>query len=163
MEDQASFSLPEVAVGVYDPHSKALHPLLLSSNAFMAAEHPQGEFVDSGLQHGSQVPLEVAGLVLLRATVRSLAGHIAVKQTIGISRVLVVVSLDQGEERLRQIAPLVCLWRWRSRWGRPLGAAPPPGEAEAAPASMPLSLGFVSRALVNASALFGTASWAGHF
>lgn len=111
-EHDPSFSLPEVAVGVYDPHSKALDPLLLSSNTFMAAKHTQGELVDSGLQHGSEVPLEVAGLVLLRATVASFARHIAVEQAIGISRVVVVVSLDQGEERLRHIAPLVCLWRW---------------------------------------------------
>lgn len=156
-------SLPEVAVGVYDPHSKALDPLLLSSNTFMAAKHTQGEFVDSGLQHGSKVPLEVTGLVLLRAIVSSFACHIAVEQAIGISCVVVVVSLDQGEERLGQIAPLVCLWRRRSRWGWPLGAAPPPGEAEAAPASIPGCLGFVRWALVNASALFGTARWAGHF
>lgn len=161
-EDAPSFPLPEVAVGVDDPHSKALDPLLLGSDAFMAAKHSQGEFVDSGLQHGAQVPLEVAGLVLLGASGASFARHLAAQQAIGIRRVFVVVGLDQGEERLRQIAPLVRPGRRRRRRGRPLGAAPPPGEAEAAPASVPGRLGFVRRALLNGSALFGAARRAVH-
>lgn len=160
-DDEPWSSLPEVAVGVYDPHSEALHPLLLSSDAFMAAKHAQGEFVDAWLQQGPKVPVEVAGLVLVVVTL--LLSHIAVKQAIGVRRVVVVVSPDQGEERLRHVAPLVCLWGRRRRRGRPLGAAPPPGEAEAAPASVPGCLGFVSRALVDASAPFGAPTRAGHF
>lgn len=73
------------------------------------------------------------------------------------------MSLDQGEERLGQLAPLLRLWRRRGGWGRPLGAAPPPGEAEAAPASIPGRLRFVSGALADASALLRTARQAGHF
>lgn len=126
----------------------------------MAAKHAQGEFVDAWLQHGPKVPVEVAGLVLVGTLFMC---HISVKQAIGVSHVVVVVSLDQGEERLRHIGPLVCLWGRRCRRRGPLGAAPPPGEAEAAPARVPGCLGFVSRALADASAPFSAPTRAGHF
>lgn len=149
MEDRETHGrprLPEVTVGVDDPHSKALDPLLLSSNPFVAAKHAQGELIDAGLQQRAQLLLEVGGLVLkdlVHATTFALA--VDVQQAVGVGRVVIVVGLDQGEERPGHVGPLFCLWR-RGGWrGGPLGTAPPPGEAEAAPAAVPGDLRFVGR------------------
>lgn len=157
--------LPEVTVGVNDPHSKTLNSGLLSSNTFMTAKYAQGELVDPGLQHGSKLPLEVGGLVLLDlgAIVSPCALRVGVQQAIGIGCVVVIVSLDQGEERIGHIAPLVCLRGRGSRGGRPLGATPPFREAEAAPAAVPGWLWFESRALTDASLVICTPGGAGHF
>ena len=149
-EDNPPSSLPEVTVGVYDPHSKALDPGLLGGDTRVTAKHAQGELVDPRLQHGAELPLEVGGLVRLDLLDAHLALHVGVQQAVGIRRVVVIVRLDQGEERPGHLAPL--LWP-RGRGcgrGRPLGAASPPREAEAAPAAVPGGLLFVRRALAGA-------------
>lgn len=51
---------PEVAVRVYDPVPGWLDALLLLLHRLLATEHAQGEFVDSGLQHGAELPLHVS-------------------------------------------------------------------------------------------------------
>lgn len=161
-EQNLALSLPEVTVGVDNPHSKALHSLLLSSDTFMTAKHAQGELVDPWLQHGSKLPLEIAGPVLLVISL-PFAHPVGVQQSIRISCVVIIVSFHQGEESLCHITPLVCLRGWCSRWGCSLGTTPPSGEAEAAPASVPGCLQFVSRALTDSSLFICSSGGAGHF
>lgn len=161
-EQNLASSLPEVTVGVDNPHSKALHSLLLSSDTFMTAKHAQGELVDPRLQHGSKLPLEIAGLVLL-VIFLPFAHPVGVQQSIRISCVVIIVSFHQGEESRCHITPLVCLRGWCSRWGRSLGTTPPSGEAEAAPASVPGCLQFVSRALIDSPLFVCSSGGAGHF
>ncbi len=134
-----------------DPHSKALDPGLLSSNTLVASKHAQGELVDPGLQHGAKLPLEVGGLVHRGVILASFIVHVGVQQAVRICCVVIIVSLDQGEERLGHISPLVCLRGGGGRGARPLGATSPPGEAEAAPAAVPGGVQFVNRALTDAS------------
>lgn len=129
----------------------------------MTAKHAQGELVDPGLQQGSKLPLEEGGLVLRLVLVTSFALHVGVQQAIGICCVVVIVSLDQGEERLGDIGPLLCLRGGGTRGARPLGATSPSGEAEAAPAAVPGRLRFVGRALADASLVICTPGEAGHF
>ncbi len=146
-----------------DPHAKALDPGLLCGNPLVTAKHAQGELVDPGLQHGSKLPLEVGGVVLWGLLVAPFALHIGVQQAIWIRCVVVIVSLDQGEERLGDIGPLFCLRGRGTRGGRPLGATSPSGEAEAAPAAVPGRLRFVGRALADASLVICAPGEAGHF
>lgn len=105
-----------------DPHSKALDPGLLSSNTLVATEHAQGELVDPGLQHRPQLHLEDGGLVRggSCAVALSFAHPVGVEQAVRIGRVVVIVSLDQGEERLGHIGPLLWLRGRGPRGGRPL-------------------------------------------
>lgn len=133
---------------MYDPHAKALNPFLLSSNTFVAAEHAQRELVDPRLQHGAKLLLEVGGLALRHvitiAITISLGVSVGVQEAIGIRCVVVVMSLDKGEERLAHVAPLVCLWGGGWRWGCPLGPSSPSGEAETAPVAVPGRLRLVT-------------------
>lgn len=129
----------------------------------MAAKHAQGELVDPRLQHGPKLPLEIGGLVLLEVTVPVFALRVGVQQAIGISSVVVIVSVDQGEECLRQVTAIVCLRGGCSRGTYPLGAAPPSGEAEAAPALELGRLWLMSRALTDASLLVCTPGGTRHF
>lgn len=132
---------------MYDPHSKAFNPLLLSSNTFVTAEHAQGELVDPGLQHGAELLLEVGGLVLRLAIAVSFALSVGLQEAIRIRCVVVIVSLDQGEERLAHVAPLLCLRGRGGRRGCPLGRTSPFGEAKTAPAAVPGRLRFGARAV----------------
>lgn len=142
-------SLPEVTVGVDDPHSKALNPLLLSSNTLVTSKHAKGELVDPGLQHGPKLFLEVGGLILFIFFFTSFALCVGVQQTIRICCVVIVVSLDQGEERLGHIRLLICFRGWGTRGACPLRTTSPPGETEAAPAAIPRCLRFVSWAFMD--------------
>lgn len=69
---------PEVAVRVYDPVPGRLDALLLLLHRLLATEHAQGEFVDSGLQHGAELPLHVSlvapGLPIVRADLGPVLG-----------------------------------------------------------------------------------------
>lgn len=161
----SSFLLPEVTVRVDDPHPEALDPGLLGSDPLVAAEHAQGELVDSGLQHGAELPLEVGGLVRLAAAAVHpvVAVRAGVQQAVGVRRVVVVVGLDQGEEGLGDVAPLVRPRGRGRRRGVLLGAAPPLGEADAAPAAVAGGLRFVSRTLAVALPAITTSGGAGHF
>lgn len=155
--------LPEVTVGMNDPHAKALDPGLFSSNTFMTAKHAQGELVDPRLQHGSKLPLKVGGLVLWHAIITPFILWGGVQQAIRIGCVVVIVSLHQGEERPGHIGLLVCLRGWGCRGGSPLGATSPSWETEAAPAAVPGCLWFVSRALIDAPVLAYAPGGASHF
>lgn len=136
--------LPEVTVGVNDPHPKALDPFLFCSDPLVAAEHAQGELVDPWLQHGAKLLLEVGGLVLQELIIAHLAHTGGVQGAVGVSDVVVVVRLDQGEQGPGHIALLLCL-RGGGTWrGVPQGAASPSGEVEAAPAAIPGGLRLVS-------------------
>lgn len=118
-------SLPEVTVGVDDPHSKALDPGLFGSNTLVTAKHAQGELVHPRLQHGAKLPLEVGGLVLWGVVVSTFTLPVDVQQAIRVSRIVIVVSLDQGEERLGHLTPLLALWGWGARGACPLGRSFP--------------------------------------
>lgn len=54
-----TLKIPEITVGVDDPVPGRFDPLLLFLHRLLAAEHAQGEFVHSGLQHGAELPLHV--------------------------------------------------------------------------------------------------------
>lgn len=148
-----------------DPHPEALDPGLLGSDPLVAAEHAQGELVDSGLQHGAKLPLEVGGLVRLPVTTVHpiVAVFTGVQQAVWVCRVVVVVGLDQGEEGLGDVAPLVRARRRCRRRGGLLGGAPPLGEADAAPAAVAGGLRFVSRTLAVTLPAISTSGRAGHF
>ena len=49
--------LPEVTVGVDDPHSKGLDPGLLSGHPLMTAKHAQRKLVDPRLKHRNKLSL----------------------------------------------------------------------------------------------------------
>lgn len=50
-------ALPKIAIGMNDPVSSRLDPLLFFLHGFLTAEHPQGELIHPGLHHGSKLPL----------------------------------------------------------------------------------------------------------
>lgn len=56
-------SLPEVAVRVNYPRPDRFDSLLLALHRLLATEHAKRELVDSGLQHGAQLPVHEACLV----------------------------------------------------------------------------------------------------
>lgn len=58
------FLSPEVAVRVNDPVSRRFHALLLLLHRLLAAVHAQGEFIDPGLQHATELPLHEARLAV---------------------------------------------------------------------------------------------------
>lgn len=151
--------LPEVTVRVDDPHSKGFDPGLLGSDALMTAKHAQGELVDTRLQHGAKLLLEESGLFPEGVLHASTWLCVLVQQAIGICRVIVIMSLDQGEERLGDVA-----LRGRGP-GRscPLGAASPSWEAGGSPAVVSGSLWFVNRTLTDASLAIYTPRRTGHF
>lgn len=155
--------LPEVAVGVDDPHSKALDPLLFCSDPLVASEHAKGELVDARLQHGAELLLEVGGLVLEEVVVAPLAHTGGVQGAVGVGHVVVVVRLDQGEQGPGHLTPLLCFWGGGPRRGGPLGAAPPSGEVEAAPAAVPGGLRLVYWAFPHDLLVIYAPGGAGHF
>lgn len=55
--------LPEVTVGVDDPHSKGFDPGLFCCHALVTTKHAQGELVDPWLEQRPKLPLKVGGLV----------------------------------------------------------------------------------------------------
>lgn len=112
-----------------DPHPKALDPILLCCDPLVAAEHAQRELVDAGLQHGAELLLEVRGLILQLVIQADFALCAHVQAAVRVCRVVVIVGLDQSEESPGNVASLLGLWRGGARRSRPLGAAPPSGEA----------------------------------
>lgn len=154
--------LPEITVGVDDPHSKALHPFLLCCNPLVAAEHAQGELVDTRLEHGAKLLLEVCGLILQEVLQPNFGLSIDIQGAFWVCCVVIIVGLDQGEERLGNLTSL-CLWR-RGGWRcRPLGAASPSWETEAVPAAVPGDLRFVSWTFPSFSLFIYTPRRACHF
>lgn len=145
--DRCGCASPEIAVRVDDPHAEGLDPGLLRSDTLVAAEHAQGELVDAGLQHGSQLLLEVCGLVELDFLVVVVFNPVEVQQPSGVGRVVVVVRLDQREERLAHVVALVRLGGGRPGAAGLLGGAAPSGEAKAAPAAVARRVGFVTGTL----------------
>lgn len=147
-----------------DPHANRLDPGLLCSNTLMTAKHAQGELVDPRLQHGAELLLEVVGgCVLWDVTDTYFILTVAVQQTIRVCCVVIVVSLDQGEEGLCHIASLLCLRGGGARGTGSLGSTSPSGEAEAAPAAVPGGLSFVSGTLTGPFLVTCTPRRAAHF
>lgn len=155
--------LPEVTVGVDDPHSETLHPFLFCSDPLMASKHAQGELVDPWLQHRAKLLLEVGGLVLDEVIIAPVAHTSGVQCAIGVGDVVVVVRLDQGEQGPGHVAPLLCFRGWGAWRGGPLGAAPPSGEVEAAPAAVPGGLRLVYWAFPDDLLVIYAPGGAGHF
>lgn len=145
-----------------DPHAKGFDPGLLSSNTFMTAKHAQGELVDPGLQHGAKLPLEEVGPRLWGLITTFFALPINLHQAIRVSRVVVIVSLDQREKCPGHITPLLCLWGGGARGACLLGTTSPSREAKIAPAAVPGGLRFVSRALAAFLVVY-TPGGAAHF
>ena len=59
----SAHKLPKITVGVDYPEASRLYSLPLVLHGPLAAQHPQGELVDSRLEHGSKLPVHEAGLV----------------------------------------------------------------------------------------------------
>lgn len=67
--------IPEVAVWVDNPITRWLYALLLFLHCLLASKHAQGEFVNSGLKHGTKLPLHVSlippGVSIIRHYLRA--------------------------------------------------------------------------------------------